>query len=300
MRRPACPAALPLLAAAAIQAACQGDAAPTEPPPPVNDAIRMIGGERPATMIRPQDYVAGTPVPIVIALHGFTSNAGVTDNYFGLSRRVETDGIAVILPNGTRNPDGVSFWNATDFCCDGYRTGVDDVGYLNSLVEEAGQHIVPDGVYLVGLSNGAFMSYRMACESMPGLRAIAAVAGTSFDDPEVCEGARPLSVLHIHGTSDNVIRFGGGSGTGGTRYPGARETVRRWAARAGCDLDASEALPRLDLDLLLEGDETTRRLYSTGCADGLKVELWTVQAGPHVPAFDPDSIGRRIIEWLLE
>lgn len=300
MRRRAWPVALPLLAAAAIQAACQGDPAPTEPPPPVDEAIRTIGGDRPAIMIRPRDYVAGTPVPIVMALHGFTSNAADTDRYFGISPRVNTDGIAVILPNGTRNPDGVSFWNATDFCCDGYGIGVDDVGYLNSLVEEASEHVTPDGVYLVGLSNGAFMSYRMACESMPGLRAIAAVAGTTFYDPEVCEGARPVSVLHIHGTDDNVIRFGGGSGTGGTRYPGARETVKRWAARAGCDLDASESRSPVDLDLTLEGDETTRRHYSAGCLDGIRVELWSVRAGSHVPAFNPDDIGRRIIEWFLE
>lgn len=300
MSRPAWLRALPLLAAAAIQAACQGDPVPTEPPPPVNDAIRRIGGERPATIIRPQDYVEGTPVPIVMALHGFTSNAGDTDNYFGLSGRINTDQIALILPNGTRNPDGISFWNATDFCCDGYRTGVDDVGYLNSLVNEAAEHVTPGGVYLVGLSNGAFMSYRMACESMPGLRAIVPVAGTSFDDPEVCEGANPVSVLHIHGTNDNIIRYGGGGSADGPRYPGARDTVRRWAARAGCDLDTSESLSRLDLDWTLEGAETTRRLYSAGCAEGIKVELWTVQAGAHVPAFTAEDIGRRIIEWILE
>ncbi len=300
MSRPSRPAALALLAAAAVQAACQGDPAPTEPPPPVDDAIRRIGGERPATIIRPQDYVEGTPVPIVMALHGFTSNAGDTNSYFGLSRWIDTHQVALILPNGTRNPDGISFWNATDFCCDGYRTGVDDVGYLNSLVDEAGEHVTPDGVYLVGLSNGAFMSYRMACESMPGLRAIVPVAGTSFDDPEVCEGANPVSVLHIHGTNDNIIRYGGGGPADGPRYPGARETVRRWAARAGCDLDASESLSRIDLDLTVPDAETTRRLYSAGCADGIRVELWTVQAGGHVPAFNPDDIGRRIIDWILE
>ena len=287
---------------AVTTATCEGDSAPTDPDPipPVNEAIRTIGGARPATMIRPQDYVAGTPVPVVMALHGFTSNASTTDRYFGISRRVDADGIAVILPNGTRNPDGATFWNATDYCCDFYGSGVDDVAYLTSLVDEAAKYIVPDGVYLVGLSNGGFMSHRMACESMPGLRGIASVAGTVFDDPEACEGARPLSVLHIHGTGDDVIRYGGGSRAGGVRYPGARETVDRWAARAGCDLDAAEALSRLDIDQQLAGAETTRLRYSAGCADGIRVELWTVQAGPHVPAFDPDDIGRRLIAWFLE
>ena len=292
----------PLATLALIVTACD---APTSsevsPVPPVDESVFTIGGNRPATLIRPTDYASGTPLPVVLVLHGFTSNASNTNQYFGLGRRVNTDRFALILPNGTRNPDGATFWNATDYCCDFFGSGVDDVGYLTSLVDEATQHIVADGVYLVGLSNGGFMSYRMACESMPELRGIASVAGATFDDPERCEGARPLSVLQVHGTADNVIRYGGGSRDGGeVRYPGAQESVRRWAARAGCDVDALETLSRLNLDVSLEGAETTRQRYQERCADGVRVELWTVQAGPHVPAFDPDNIGRLLIAWLFE
>lgn len=260
----------------------------------------IIGGDRPATLIRPLDYTAGTRLPLVIALHGYTSNSANTNRYFGLSQRVTRDRFALILPNGTRNPEGANFWNATDYCCDFWGTGVDDVGYLNGLVTEAGEHIVPDGVHLVGLSNGAFMSYRMACESMPGLRGIAAVGGTTFDDPERCAGAAPVSVLHIHGTADVVIRYGGGSSnTGTTHYPGAEETVRRWASRAGCDLSAAETLEPLDLDFTLPGAETQPLRYREGCAAGITVELWTIEQGAHVPAFDPDRIGARLIDWLF-
>ncbi len=235
----------------------------------------------------------------MIALHGYTSNSANTNRYFGLSQRVTQDGFALILPNGTRNPEGANFWNATDYCCDFWGTGVDDVAYLNELVVEAGEHVVADGVYLVGLSNGAFMSYRMACESMPGLRGIVAVAGTTFDDPERCAGAAPVSVLHIHGTGDVVIQYGGGSSnTGDTHYPGAEETVRRWAARAGCDLAAAEMLEPIDLDFTLSGPETQPLRYRAGCAAGVTVELWTIEQGAHVPAFDPDRIGGRLIAWL--
>ena len=177
----------------------------------------------------------------MIALHGYTRNSANTNQYFGLSQRTTRDRFALILPNGTRNPEGANFWNATDYCCDFWGSGVDDVAYLNDLVVEAGEHIIAEGVYLVGLSNGAFMSYRMACESMPGLRGIVAVGGSTFHDPERCAGAAPVSVLHIHGTADIVIRYeGGSSNTGDTHYPGAEEAVRRWAARAGCDLAAAE------------------------------------------------------------
>jgi polyhydroxybutyrate depolymerase len=175
-----------------------------------------------------------------------------------------------------------------------------DCGEWNSLVEEAAAHVTPDGVYLVGLSNGAFMSYRMACESMPGLRGIVPVGGADFDDPARCEGARPLSVLHIHGTGDVVIGYHGGSSEAGTAYPAAEEAVRRWASRAGCDLGAAEMLEPLDLDFTLSGAETQPLRYRRGCRAGVTVELWTIEGGAHVPAFDPDDIGERILAWLLD
>lgn len=289
-----------MLAIAPGVAACGVSSPESSNDPNAVPSVFIIGGSRPATLVRPTDYATGKRLPVVIALHGYTSNASSTDRYFGLAQRVTRDQFTLILPNGTRNSDGASFWNATDYCCDFGGSGVDDVAYLNSLVTEAGEHVVVDGVYLIGLSNGAFMSYRMACESMPGLRGIVPVAGASFDDPARCEGARPLSVLHIHGTGDVVIGYHGGTSDVGTAYPAAEEAVRRWASRAGCDLGAAEMLEPLDLDFTLSGAETQPLRYRQGCRAGITVELWTIEGGAHVPAFDPDDIGGRLIAWLLD
>ena len=289
-----------MLAFAPVVAACDLSSPESSNDPSAAQSVFIIGGSRPATLVRPFDHATGTRLPVVIALHGYTSNASSTDRYFGLAQRVTRDRFALILPNGTRNPEGSNFWNATDYCCDFWGSGVDDVAYLNSLVTEAGEHVVVDGVYLIGLSNGAFMSYRMACESMPGLRGIVPVGGADFDDPARCEGARPLSVLHIHGTGDVVIGYHGGSSEAGTAYPAAEEAVRRWASRAGCDLGAAEMLEPLDLDFTLSGAETQPLRYRRGCRAGVTVELWTIEGGAHVPAFDPDDIGERILAWLLD
>ena len=286
--------ALALLLAAS--AACKEEPQTTDP---VNDPVRTIGGDRPATLTLPDGYDGNTPIPLVMVLHGFTGNAGWTDNRFGISKRVNADDIAVVLPNGTRDPEDQSFWNATEFCCNFHGSTVDDVAYLNSLVEDAAEHMEVDGVYLIGLSNGGFMSYRMACESMPGLRAIAAVAGTSFEDPTRCDGARPISILHIHGTSDGTIRYGGGGRRGGASYPGAEETVHRWASRAGCDMAAAETMASMDLIEGLPDEETDVTRYHSGCDHGLLMELWTIENGPHVPTFDPDGFGARVVAWFL-
>ena len=42
-----------------------------------------------------------------------------------------------------------------------------------------------------------------------GIRAVASLASTSYLEDSICNGAPPVSVLHFHGTTDDVIRFDG-------------------------------------------------------------------------------------------
>ena len=89
--------------------------------------VHTLGGQRPALLVLPTDPDPETPIPLVLSLHGFTSHSAQHDRYFGLSQRVNDDRFALIMANGTRDPDGNRFWNATDFCCDLHNTQVDDV-----------------------------------------------------------------------------------------------------------------------------------------------------------------------------
>lgn len=211
---------------------------------------------------------------MLVALHGFGSNSGQLDFYMSLSERVNTGGFAVLLPNGTADPDGTRFWNAADWCCDFDDSGVDDMAYLTGLVTETRGYIDVGRVFFFGHSNGGFMSYRMACDGLPGLRAIASLSGTASLDAADCDGAAPVSVLHIHGTEDKVVRYGGAESTGYSAlrddesYAGAEELVERWASRAGCDLNATEILPAFDIDEDAGGAETTPVSYTAGCAHG--------------------------------
>ena len=196
---------------------------------------------------------------------------------------VNDDRFALIMANGTLDPDGKRFWNATDFCCDLHNTQVDDVKYLAGLLEEAATHIAVEHIFALGHSNGGFMSYRLACEGIPGLVAIASLAGTSFSDPSRCAFASPVSVLQIHGTADKVVAYDGS--TGEQDYAGAEEVALRWAALARCDLTDPETLPSLDLDQGIDGPETVRTRYQTGCRHDVTIELWTIEQGSHVPNF---------------
>lgn len=267
---------------------------PTEPE--IQQTVYTIGGDRPATLKLPKGYDSMGPLPVVISLHGYSGNPTGHDAYWGLSERVDADNFALILPAGTRDPSGVRFWNATDFCCDFFDSGVDDVAYLSSLIEEAGEYILVDRIFSVGHSNGGFMSYRLACEGLPGLTAIAPLAGASFLDPTRCEEAPPVSVLHIHGTADEIILYAGT--TDGTGYAGAEDVLERWAERAGCDLSSAEELSAIDIDNAHAGAETDRVRYREGCQDGITVELWKINEGSHGPWLT-SNYAERLIDWLL-
>ena len=197
------------------------------------------------------------------------------------------------------NDDGDRFWNATDACCDLYGTGVDDVGWLTSILDDLIDRFPVDEerIYVTGLSNGGFMSYRMACELSDRVAAIASVAGMDFADATDCVPAEPVSVLHIHGTADDTVPYDGWD-LPGYVIPSARDSVVRWAERAGCD--PSDTGDAGDADYIedIAGEETTRSTWTAGCVPGHDAALWTMEGAEHVPAFTP-RLGRDLLDWLL-
>ena len=263
--------------------------------------VRTIGGGRPALLALPSGYDSQRPLPLVLSLHGYTSHYMAQDSYFGLSALVNSRNFALILPNGTKDDNGDRYWNATDFCCGITDNKPDDAAYLAGLVDEAGLHANIGPVFVAGMSNGASMAYRLVCENLPGLTAIVAMAGSFYSDPNRCASASPVSILHIHGTHDDIIKIGGGSNPsiGEGSYPAVNELVQRWAGRAGCDLSGAETLPGLDIDKGADGDETEVTRFSRECRDGLVVEYWEMDSSPHAPRLAPD-FGRRILDWLFD
>ncbi len=265
-------------------------------PEPESDAEPnriAIGDDRPATLLLPSE--ADEPLPLVMLLHGYTMNAESIDRFFGISGRVEMDRFALIVPDGIENPAGDRFWNATPQCCDFYGQQIDDVEYLSGLIAQARNHAAFDRLYLIGYSNGGYMSYRLACEGLPGLTALVSLAGSSFIESDRCLSPAPVSVLQIHGDRDQLVSYESKL----SQPPGAADLVLRWAERAGCDTDAVVELDPIDLDGLVSGAETTVQRIREGCVDGITVELWTMEGVGHVPRLTPAVFAERVLAWLL-
>lgn len=255
-----------------------------------------IGGERTAKLLLPTNQ-GDEPLPLVLSLHGYGADAETQDWYFGMSARIPAYGFALIAPQGTTDSQGNAFWNATDGCCNFYGSEVDDYAWLNQLVAEAREIVEVSGVYVVGYSNGGFMSYRLACDGLDGLVAIASLAGSSYGDSGRCAEASPVSVLQIHGTDDMQIPYDGTLEYEGG-YPGAVELVTRWAVRAGCNVDSVLVPGSLDLEATIDGAETSVLRIRDRCADGITIELWTIEGADHFPSFQ-DDWPDRLLRWLF-
>ena len=254
--------------------------------------------EREARLLLPAT-LGDNPLPLVVLLHGLGSSADELDQYLGISRRVGSDRFALLLPEGTRNWIRMRFWNATPACCDFFRSGTDDAGYLRALVQEVEQIVAVKRVYVIGYSNGGFMAHRLACDGMPKLAGIAVLAGSSFERAERCDEAAPVSVLQMHGDEDRLVAYEGDPNPllGRSGFPGAEEAAARWARRGGCDAEAARTIGALDLERRIAGAETAVSVYGN-CDAGIQVALWTIAGGGHRPAFTWE-IGKIVLAWLL-
>jgi len=261
--------------------------------------------EDPSVLVLPPATVVGE-TPLVVSLHGYGGDSAIQSMYVPLHERVNDDGFALLLPNGSHDGDGNRFWNPTDQCCDSAKAGRDDVAYLTEVVARAEELFDFGPVYFFGYSNGGFMSYHIACKGLPGLRAVASLAGTSYVEDAVCHSALPVSVLHIHGTEDNVIFFEGDTsdpdpeGAGKTAfYAGAQEMMMRWSRRAGCDWPGQpHPYATLDLDRHVAAAETRAFRLESRCADGIEIELWMSVGSSHAPGYD-DAFVDALVDWLL-
>jgi polyhydroxybutyrate depolymerase len=227
----------------------------------------------------PPGYDATKPTPTVVAFHGFGSNALEQEYISRMSQVADEKGFIAVYPYGVnypeaqRNPDAglndTRSWNAGGCCGPAQLSNVDDVGFVEALFADLDTRVCVDTrrTYATGMSNGAFFSYRLACERAERFAAIAPVAG--MENATVCTPRRPVPVMHFHGTADATISYDGGTIPFGRPYPSAPATVARWAERNGCNGPLQETYHR--------GDSTC--LTHTGC--GAPVTLCTVQGGGH-------------------
>jgi polyhydroxybutyrate depolymerase len=270
--------------------------APPRVQPATTGVLSVLGRE--FWLRVPSGYDASRPSGLVVGLHGYTSNAGELDSYFGLSAETERRGLLLALPEGTRNLQGHRFWNATGACCNFDHSTVDDSAFLSAVITAvASRYSVDSGrVWVVGHSNGGYMTHRLACEHADQITGIVSLAGMQNIDPAACRPSRPVAVLQIHGTGDSAVMFGGaGSPQRADSYPSAVDTAAEWARLDACRTGPDIASSR---QLTTDAARVQASVWSD-CSDRSQVELWAIQDGGHVPPLRSD-FAAVVLDWLAD
>jgi polyhydroxybutyrate depolymerase len=233
--------------------------------------LTVNGLERTYLLHIPPGLAAGQPVPLVFVFHGFSENANVIRQASGFNYVADNNRFIVVYPNGSGASGSLS-WNASGCCGSALTNNIDESAFVRQIISDLGSiaKIDPKRTYASGFSNGALLSYRLACEMSDTFAAVAPVAGVLLFSP--CQPTQPVSIIDFHGLTDNTVPFAGGGtvpSTGGP-FPPVEQSILTWVNLDGC-LD----VPTTDQSGLL-----THTAYGS-CKNGSAVELYTIQRVGH-------------------
>jgi polyhydroxybutyrate depolymerase len=240
------------------------------------------GNDRQYKVHVPPSYSPDTPMPVLFCLHGLFQNAVMfcLDQGVAWDKKSDAEGFILVMPNGYQNS-----WNGGTCCGAAATAGLDDVALIRAIFATVATHlnVDPHRVYSTGLSNGGYLSYRLACEASDIFVAIAPAAGAvgtkaiggavdgglpvinSTSDLQSCTPKHPVSVLDIHGTADPLVAFD-------VQAP----SVATFQAADGCSATTSPA------SVPASGGDTTCVTHD-GCPTSPRIEVTacTVENGGH-------------------
>ena len=296
-----------VVAAVSALASCGRTRATT----PVGPAASALVAARPYRLQAPASTDPQKSYPLLVVLHGLGGTSERIERYYGFDDLVDTRGFLAAYPEGTEEVrrrhlwgGHRRFWNATNVCCDFFSTGVDDVAYIDAVIDDvsARHRVDRKRIFVLGLSNGGYMAYRYACDRAGRVAAIVSQAGAMWQDTTRCQPSEPVAVLHIHGTDDQTVSYQG-LGIGfpvRDRFPSAPQSVADWVAFDKCSPSADVTAPALDLvqtwgNVDSPDAETTVERW-VGCRG---VELWTMRGAGHVPTPNQPLWAQTIYDWLV-
>lgn len=229
--------------------------------------IEHRGATRRYVVHVPASVDGRVPVPLVLDFHGLASDPGQQILLSGMNDKADAEGFVAVHPEGIGL---LRSWNGGACCGRAIGDDSDDVGLARAIVEDVSRKLCvdPRRVYATGMSNGGFMSYRLACELSDVIAAVAPVAGVLGVPDEACAPGRPVPVMHFHGTADGTVPFEGSALLG---FRSVRDTIDSWVTRDGCDATPSETL----------AEGRTRCETYGGCDGGAEVTLCTIDGGAH-------------------
>ena len=158
----------------------------------------------------PKNYTKHQAVPLFVFLHGGGGDS-IQGSKMGLSKVSEKHGFIAVYPNAVNKNwnDGRKMELRTD-----QELRIDDVDFIASVVDRVKKeyNVNAKRVFCAGISNGGFMTQRMAIEKSH-LFAASGLFVASMGSPlrERFKPKLPMSMIFINGTDDPLVPYDGGS-----------------------------------------------------------------------------------------
>jgi polyhydroxybutyrate depolymerase len=184
--------------------------------------IKVNGIKRDFTTYLPVNAVEG--LPVVISLHGGFASPKGQFKLADFRPIADKDKFIVVCPASKYG------WQ------DGRKVGkIDDVKFMDELITYLIQtyHADANRIYVTGISKGGFMAARLACQLNNRIAAVAIVAAT-LDSDEGYMPLYPMPMLYIHGTTDPIVPYQGGSLFGRAIYSHP-DIIKKWVALDNCN-----------------------------------------------------------------
>ncbi|SVE64773.1 uncharacterized protein METZ01_LOCUS517627, partial [marine metagenome] len=166
---------------------------------------------------------------------------------------------------------GVTHWNIGQT-----GTSINDIDFVSALLDSLSSdyNIAQDRIYSTGMSNGGYMTYRLACELSDKIAAIAPVAGSYISYMlNSCNPIHPTPVLNIHGVADTMSIYYGEPGV-----ESIPSIISYWVNHNQCD---TQSIFTQVANINLTDSSTAEHYVWKNGIDGVEVEHFKIIDGGH-------------------
>lgn len=217
---------------------------------------------------------------LVISLHGMNQDPEFQQKQTQWNALADTEGFIVTYPLGNNR-----MWDTS---------GMGDVKFVEAVMKdmELKHNVDKNRIYLSGFSMGSWLGYHCLETLGDKIAAFGPVSGVDIGKQP--KANRKVSIMHIHGTGDDVFKYTGDPSHMAGGYPAIEEYVKKWAAYEGCDASNPQVIRPYPAGRKTAND--TRTIYNN-VNDDVEVNLISIDGKGHWHSNEPNGVNSTRELW---
>ena len=219
---------------------------------------------------------------LVISLHGMNQDPEYQQKQTQWNALADTEGFIVTYPLGNNK-----MWDTS---------GTGDVKFVEAIMKdmELKHNVDKNRIYLSGFSMGSWLGYHCLETLGDKIAAFGPVSGVDIGKQP--KANRKVSIMHIHGTGDDVFKYTGDPAHMAGGYPSIEEYVKKWAAYEGCDASNPQVIRPYPASST--GTTATRTIYNN-VNDGVEVNLIAIDGKGHWHSNEANGVNSTKELWTF-